>query len=248
MKPSLSCTRQPFTMLELLCVIIIIIILAAILLPALHQARQRTRTLVCMSTMRQMGVATVTYAYDNKLVLPMPNSDDCDERYNWYNALDRYLSVSNTTPNSVAERNHAPVKHDPIWASFPEDEQDDNRSIKMNFYLKFWGGVTDAHISWLRVDRVRCEPSNTIMYVDGRAMDLVDGSRRTEAKKFGATPGLVGVRHRQWRGANVVLFDGHVETAVEPINTGLSVPGWHLPDVGAGNSFYWKPWEETGWD
>lgn len=55
-----------FTLIELLVVISIISALAAILLPALKAARERSRAIACASNLRQVGIAQLTYAYDNK--------------------------------------------------------------------------------------------------------------------------------------------------------------------------------------
>lgn len=58
--------REAFTLIELLVVISIIALLIGILLPALGAARGTARDIACNSNLRQLGIATVTYAEDNK--------------------------------------------------------------------------------------------------------------------------------------------------------------------------------------
>jgi prepilin-type N-terminal cleavage/methylation domain-containing protein/prepilin-type processing-associated H-X9-DG protein len=61
-----------FTLIELLVVIAVIAILAAMLLPALARAKSRAQSIFCVSNLRQLQLAWLTYVHDNNGLMP-PN-------------------------------------------------------------------------------------------------------------------------------------------------------------------------------
>lgn len=84
--------RSGFTLIEILVALTIVCILAGIVLPALHTSRLRAKRPVCLSNMRQIGVALEAYAHDWDGYIPP-----------YTTARKGYLATRETDPPTVID-------------------------------------------------------------------------------------------------------------------------------------------------
>lgn len=106
--------KQGFTLIELLVVISIIAVLMSIMMPALNKVRQQARATICMTSMRNLGAAAMTYSADHDNQYPMAGSrnittgglDAWGGGYPhapfWDARLMPYLGVNGLSPRSTA--------------------------------------------------------------------------------------------------------------------------------------------------
>jgi prepilin-type N-terminal cleavage/methylation domain-containing protein/prepilin-type processing-associated H-X9-DG protein len=86
---------KAFTLVELLVVIGIIALLISILLPALSKARDNANTVACLSNLKQLAAANMSYAAENKgYIIPVGNSKVGGSSYFWCNIMvdNKYLT------------------------------------------------------------------------------------------------------------------------------------------------------------
>jgi prepilin-type N-terminal cleavage/methylation domain-containing protein/prepilin-type processing-associated H-X9-DG protein len=83
--------ERAFTLIELLVVIAIIAILAGLMLPALARAKEKSRSISCLSSIRQIGIASVIYAQDHDETLPTSSHENAS----WVETLQPYTSGTN---------------------------------------------------------------------------------------------------------------------------------------------------------
>src|ERR1051325_9500775 len=129
-----------FTLIELLVVISIVAILAALLLPALARAKEKARSVQCLSNLKQWVLAFSMYKDDHEFIPREGHRRDGTVRLDlwanvrdpankdvWYNALPPYLSELSARQydSKRSEFYENKVFHCPA-ARFPRDPGGDN--------------------------------------------------------------------------------------------------------------------------
>lgn len=82
--------RRGFTLIELLVVIAIIAILASILFPVFARAREKARSAVCLSNLKQLMLSVEMYLDDYDELFPYQSSDNDVENW-WHGRILPYV-------------------------------------------------------------------------------------------------------------------------------------------------------------
>ena len=170
-----SCAaRRGFTLIELLVVVAIIALLIAIMLPALSNAREQGKRTVCLSNMRQMGIALLSYALDNSEYVPAcscplaePDVEHPEEFY-WLHVLQEYSQQ----PLIGRCRSDQSTKPFLDWSNPPpRDKWQDYRwsSYAVNVCV----GPLKSPLALDRLNRIK-SPSSVIFLGEVRAGDTYD--------------------------------------------------------------------------
>jgi prepilin-type N-terminal cleavage/methylation domain-containing protein/prepilin-type processing-associated H-X9-DG protein len=229
-----------FTLVELLVVIAIISILAGMLLPALENALDASRAIVCANNLKQMGTAVNMYIGDADGNIPC--SYDCNATpSNWDDDLELghllypYIGVDSGTPiNEVAL----------FGCSSPESYLDSGdggytgtlTDVQSSSYETRPSYNTNANL--LINNRLNPTYSNiksSIQKSPSQTMILLDGYRNAlgENPFYSGIQGFPTLRERaNWEchreGANVLFLDNHFsyKEGLDPYNDAPWSPRW----------------------
>lgn len=199
--------KRGFTLIELLVVVAIIAILAAMLLPALSKARERARTAVCMSNLKQLGLAFIMYLDNHEEYFPMVEDWNSPATI-WAKTLAQEGFITNgnillcptqfTTSRRVA----------PYYEFTTNFNCDDYNWWYVHYGYNTLLGAFPAKFK--RLAQVK-KPSETILLGDA-ARDLSTtglGTGYYMIRPYNG--GMYGLLHdRHDGGANILWVDGHV--------------------------------------
>ena len=231
-----------FTLIELLVVISIIALLIAILLPALQNAREAARGVVCAANVRQVGATWFNYAQDNDGALP--RYDNYDGGGAWAYRLRTHGYLEN--PEILFCPSRKPDGFDSAGGPVDYHFNIFNGLVDYgaNIALTIDYSNTDFKRRWTRVSNIKA-PSETICLVE--SMWLNDSTKG----RFFVYPWYAASSDVGWpypvheNAAHVAWADNHVSIVRNPIPGDISA--MYSSDAlttmytGSSTSDYWKP-------
>jgi prepilin-type N-terminal cleavage/methylation domain-containing protein/prepilin-type processing-associated H-X9-DG protein len=248
--------KSGFTLIELLVVIAIIAILAAMLLPALSQAKQRALSTVCQNNLKQLGSCWHLYVVDHNDLL-VPNNSvfgqdlaaEVAAGASWCLGSARYdTTTTNIEGGLLFQYNRSVgVYHCPADRSTIEDlngnklAQLRNRSYNMsqsvNGYPEF-DNIIFTHIPAFKkfAQIMNPNPTQCLVFLDENEDTLLDAEFGMPTDYYdGSTKWWDMPANRHGQGANLSFADGHVDHwhwVVPKVFQGFiqSVPSDELPD------------------
>jgi len=250
-------TNAAFTLIELLVVVAIIAVLAAMLLPALQNAKAKGKAAVCMSNLRQLYTSFAVYASDNDG--RVPSNAAWYGQYYWQIMGPSYLGSGQTYPGGAngvrypifqCLADDKKIRSVNYYDGNPDPSGYDTRmfdhpivpsSYAVNEFLFSGGNTTDspavlgertfnANSSSFNAWRVT-SAAQVAFIMDGpiwfTGLDIANFTWHVDTA-YAWPRYYVAFRHPGNR-ANVLYYDGHVASVVSWMQSGKFVWSWKYP-------------------
>lgn len=182
--------RTGFTLVELLAVIAIIAILAAIIIPVVGSMRAGSRSVQCLSNLRQLHTAVMLYGQDNKGAMPYKLATQDAQK--WHRLVYPYVCPApGAQPTDFASKGGGAIY------LCPSDD------------TPYYGLLSYAFNNLLNDTSTGQYQNNPILLADGLTPQTSwDTFRLVD---YGSMSGRFGFRHGGK--ANYIRFDGSAQAA-----------------------------------